>query len=251
MARAQSSSDTILIVDSLNSRRDGLAATLRGVGYSVSALATADALLSELKKPCSVTIRRCIVSDVELDGMSGFEMLEELSRIDSAPPLVFLTGSGDVPQAVHAIKLGAFDFLERPIATAELLERFEPALQLDRAQRRQSAKLARIRAGIELLSMREREILRMIVQGRTSKEIAVAFNISTRTVENHRLHILRKMHANNSIELVRQVMTLNAGHVAGQEAQDPVIFKSRGPRYRSGQIGPREPAESILSGLLS
>lgn len=161
----------------------------------------------ELARPADFN---CLLVDIRIPGMSGLELFEELNRrvrkhAEYLPPVLFLSGHGDIPLVVRALKQGAADFLEKPVDHRTLLDAIAKAIAADQLQRASYQAQASLGTQIAELTAREREVLSEIVQGYLSKQIASHLNISTKTVETHRLHICQKFHVHTSMELVAKL----------------------------------------------
>ncbi|HWS11954.1 MAG TPA: response regulator [Rhodocyclaceae bacterium] len=184
--------------------RDALAMLVRSVGYRAQTYPNADEFLARYRPEHA----GCLLADVRMPGMSGLELQERLSREDPALPAIIMTGHGDVPMAVRAMKAGAFDFIEKPFNDQVLLDRLAEAI----AQARRSGDTAAGRrlaaARYAQLTPREREVMAGIVAGRLNKLIADDLGLSVRTVEIHRAHIMEKMQASSLSALVRMAMLL-------------------------------------------
>jgi len=187
--------------------RDALAMLVRSVGYRAQTYPNADEFLARYRPEHA----GCLLADVRMPGMSGLELQERLSREDPALPAIIMTGHGDVPMAVRAMKAGAFDFIEKPFNDQVLLDRLAEAI----AQARRSGDTAAGRrlaaARYAQLTPREREVMAGIVAGRLNKLIADDLGLSVRTVEIHRAHIMEKMQASSLSALVRMAMLLENG----------------------------------------
>jgi len=145
----------------------------------------------------------CLVVDVRLPGLSGLEFQQELARRNIPLSVIFITGHGDIPMSVRAMKAGAFEFLTKPLRDQDLLEAIQAALRRDRARLEEERKVADLRARYELLTAREREVMALLVSGRVSKQIAAEIRISDVTVRLHRGQVMQKMHANSLADLIR------------------------------------------------
>ncbi len=153
----------------------------------------------------------CVVSDIRMPGMSGLDLQRELRSRDSAVPIILITGHGDIAMAVNAIKEGAFDFIEKPFDDERLLESIRNALQHGLRARVEKNERAQLKSRLSELSPRQLEVMQLVAEGFSNKEIAQRLEISPRTVENYRAWVMEKMGARNLAELVRKVMLLNAG----------------------------------------
>lgn len=148
----------------------------------------------------------CIVSDVRMPGMSGLDLVHRLKSERLAAPVVLITGHGDVDMAVAAIKVGAFDFIEKPFDEARLLASIRNAVEKSRQQASDAAELERLRSRFDALSARQRQVMELTVAGLSNKEIALQLDISTKTVENHRAWVMERIGARNLADLVRMAM---------------------------------------------
>jgi two-component system response regulator FixJ len=196
---------TVFIVDDDPNVREGLAALLAAKRYNVETFASAEEFLA-LRSGRS----GCLVADVRMPGMSGLELQRELVRRGQPIPTVIITGHGDVPLAVAALKAGAVDFLEKPFDSDALLASVEEALR--RAGRRPETGFdyAEIAARAAELSAREREVMDLVVAGHPNKVIAHRLGIAIRTVEIHRARVMEKLGARNLSELVRMAILLES-----------------------------------------
>jgi FixJ family two-component response regulator len=150
----------------------------------------------------------CIILDIRMPGMSGLELQEHLNGIGATIPVIFVTGHGDVPMAVKAMKAGAVDFLQKPFRDQELIDRVHAALDRDTEEREESEARAGIQARVDTLTTREVEVMEQVVEGRANKEIAFDLGLSPRTVEIHRARVMAKMTAESLPDLVRKVLLL-------------------------------------------
>ncbi len=190
----------VYVVDDDEAVRDSTRWLLEANGFEVSTFASAEEFLSKLPDPEPIA---CLLLDVRMPGMSGLELHEELSRRGSTLPVIFVTGHGDVPMAVSRMKKGAYDFLEKPFSDTQLRELVTDCLSRAEA-------LADTRRGdrdaserVERLTVRERQVLELIVAGRLNKQIADDLGISIKTVEAHRANIMDKLGARTMADLMR------------------------------------------------
>ncbi len=200
------SEPTVFVVDDDADMLEAVAFLLNGVGLKVETYASAKAFL-EAYDPLK---RGCLVLDVRMPGMSGLELQERLHALESTLPIIFFSAHGDVPIAVHAIKAGAVDFLEKPFRDQELIDKVQHAIEANVRLRKELAERNRIAARIDTLTQREREVMELVVQGKTNKAIASELGLSQRTVEIHRARVMRKMQADSVSELVQMVMRFGA-----------------------------------------
>ena len=149
------------------------------------------------------TQRGCLVVDIRMPGMNGLELQEELNDRDCLLPVIFITGHGDIPMAVEAMKAGAMDFLRKPVREQDLLDRIQQALKRELDSRDRLSEQARIRARIDTLTPREQEVFELVVQGKGNKVIAAELRISERTVEAHRSQVMKKLKVRTLADLVR------------------------------------------------
>jgi FixJ family two-component response regulator len=152
----------------------------------------------------------CVVADVRMPGLSGVDLVREMAARGISVPIILITAHGDVEMAVGAIKLGAFDFIEKPFDERRLLEIIRTTVSRTRHARDDAADLRKLRARADSLSERQREVMELAAAGLANKEIALRLRISPRTVEIHRAWMMERMQARNLAELVRMVMRLNA-----------------------------------------
>ena len=190
---------TVLIIDDDPAMRASLERLLRSVGLEARSFASVpDFLKSEL--PNAPT---CLVLDVRLPGRSGLDFQRELAAANIQLPIIFITGHGDIPMSVEAMKGGAIEFLTKPFRDQALLDAIQIGLDRDRVRRESDEALGTLRERFEALTPREREIMIQVAQGRLSKQIAADFSISETTVKVHRSNLMRKMKARSLPELGR------------------------------------------------
>lgn len=193
---------TVVVVDDDEAVRDSLETMLEAEGFAVEAFADADRFL-EGYRPMP---NSCLLIDVRMPGMDGIELLTKLATRVSSPPVILITGHGDVPMAVRAIKLGAVDFIEKPFAASTIVRSIRDALAVCRPA---PAAEPEVQRRLVRLTERERQVLEQLVVGHSNKAIALELGISPRTVEIHRARVMEKMQAQSLSHLVR--MALAAG----------------------------------------
>ncbi|MEM6676216.1 MAG: response regulator FixJ [Planctomycetota bacterium] len=198
------SQPTVFIVDDDPAMRDSLGFLIGSVGRKVEAYDSAEAFLEayDNERP------GCIVLDVRMPGLSGLELMEKLQEDRFAPPVLLVTGHGDIPMAVRALKAGAFDFIEKPFSDQLLLERIQQALQQDDQDRASERNRAEIERRAERLTAREREVFELVVAGNANKVVATELGLSQKTVEVHRAHVMEKMRAESFADLVKMAVVL-------------------------------------------
>jgi FixJ family two-component response regulator len=188
----------VFIVDDDSRVRDALTSLIESVGMRVSAFGSASEFLNT-EKP---DVPACLLLDLELPDINGLQLQQELAS-QEAPPIVFITGHGDVPSSVRAMKGGAVEFLSKPIGEGELLRAIESAIALDRTARQKRAEIAELRRNYARLTPREREVLPFVVAGFLNKQTAADLGTKEVTIGVHRSQIMRKMAARSLAELVR------------------------------------------------
>jgi FixJ family two-component response regulator len=191
----------VFVVDDDASVCAALSSLLRAVGWRVQTFATAAAFL-EFRRP---DLPACLVLDVRLPGPSGLDLQRELAGRRDAPPIIFMSSHGDIPMTVRAMKAGAVEFLPKPFREEDLLVVIEVAIQRDAGARADRAELAGLRRRIGSLSLREHEVMLLILKGLLNKQAAAALGITEATVKVHRRHVMEKMAADSLPELVRMV----------------------------------------------
>lgn len=195
---------TVFVVDDDEPVRDAIGMLLETVEIPFESFASAQDFLEAYDG----SRRGCLVLDIRMPGMSGLELQQTLLERDVNLPVVFITGHGDVPMAVEAMKRGAVDFIRKPFRDQELLDRIHEALSLEASQRAHSADLEDVRGRFDSLTPREREVFQRVAAGQANKVVAIDLGISERTVEIHRSQVMQKMQARNLAELVRMQITL-------------------------------------------
>ena len=197
----------VFLVDDDPRVREALCSLISSVGFRVAAFGSAAEFLA-FEKPDAPS---CLVLDLELPDVNGLELQRELAGGD-APPIVFISGHGDIPSSVRAMKAGAIEFLSKPFGEQELLQAIGTALDLDRTARQNRSELAELRKGFSLLTPREREVLPFVVAGFANKATAGELRTSEITIGVHRGQIMRKMGARSLAELVRMADKLGIAH---------------------------------------
>lgn len=198
MVRPVADRRIVCIVDDDRAVRDSMLMMLKTAGYTVKAFASAEEFLNEYVEQETA----CLIFDVRMPGKSGLELQALLNARQSKLPIIFVSGHGDVPVSVRAIKGGALDFLEKPFSREKLLRRVEEALKIDHRAKLTEKGRKELVARFETLTPREREVFKHVVSGRQNKEIAKLLEISYRTVELHRTRMMEKMAAGSLPELV-------------------------------------------------
>ncbi len=190
------------IVDDDDAIRDSLQWLLESVRLRVKSYPTAQAFLDDYTEDqCG-----CLIVDIRMPGMSGLELLEVLAAKNSRLPVIVITGHGDVPSAVRAMKTGAVDFLEKPVVDQMLLDRVQQSIEAHRKVIEDRLRHAQVEDRMKRLTPREREIMASIVKGASNKAIASELGLSYKTVEVHRSRVMEKMEANSLAALVRMVL---------------------------------------------
>jgi FixJ family two-component response regulator len=209
-AVATTDDQTVLVIDDDPLTRGALSSLFRSVGLNVRTFASATELL---QNPLPA-VPSCLVVDVRLPRLSGFDLQTELSRLGVKIPIIFITGHGDIPMSVKAMKAGAVDFLTKPFRDQEMLDAVTGAIERDLKRRREEQSNLDIRARFESLTPRERQIMALVTAGHMNKVVAARIGISEMTVKIHRGHVMRKMGTRSLADLV--LIAENLG-IRGQE----------------------------------
>lgn len=200
----------VFVVDDDSSVRESLVDLISSVGLKAKAFNSAREFLRH-KRPDAPA---CLVLDVRLPGTSGMDLQQELAKSEEPLPIIFITGHGDIPMSVRAIKAGAVEFLTKPFRDQDLLDAIQEALKTDRAAREQRVRAAEFRRRYESLTPREREVMQFVVSGLLNKQIAGELDISEITVKMHRGQVMHKMKAQSVVELLHMaemIALLDAG----------------------------------------
>lgn len=193
------STSTAHIVDDDEAIRDAQCWLFESRGVAAAAWPSADAFLADYHDD----MVGCLVLDVRMEGMSGLELFDHLLERGCPMPVIFLTGHGDIPLAVAALKKGAYDFIEKPFNDNELVNRVIEGLAIDEARRTALASQASVASRLATLTAREREVMDLILSGKLNKVIADQLDIAIRTVEVHRAHLFEKMGVKSAVELAQ------------------------------------------------
>jgi RNA polymerase sigma factor (sigma-70 family) len=207
MSDSSLAKSTVFVVDDDQAMRNSLKWLIESVGVAVKSFASADEFLAQYQSGRA----GCLVLDVRMPGMSGLELLEHLALRNVHIPAVIITGHGDVPMAVRAMKGGAIDFIEKPFNDEALLDAIRRAIAYEEQQRSFHSEHVQIQKRLSHLTPREHEVMAMVTAGKSNKEIANALGVSAKTIEAHRARVMEKMQAGSLAELVRMALAVNAG----------------------------------------
>lgn len=191
-------SPAVYVIDDDKAVRDSLCWLLESINLKAIPYDSGKQFLDDY----SIHMHGCLLLDIRMPGLSGLQLQQHLNNQPFIMPIIFITGHGDVPMAVQAMKNGAYDFIEKPFNDQSLLDKIQTALQQDHDNAQKRLKHDSIKARITTLTRREREILALIFEKHTNKQLAEKLNISIKTVEAHRSHLMEKMKTHNSQELI-------------------------------------------------
>jgi FixJ family two-component response regulator len=189
----------VFVIDDDRMIRDGLQGLIRSVGLRVETFASAQDFLA-VKRP---DVPACLVLDVRMPGVSGLDLQLKLSDAGIHIPVIFITGHGDIPMSVRAMKEGAYEFLTKPVRGQDLLDAIQKAIASDRERRKEREELNEVRERFNTLTPREKEVLNLVVAGLLNKQIADQLGMSELTVKTHRAHVMEKTNAESLAHLVR------------------------------------------------
>jgi len=206
----KTSEPIVHVVDDDEAVRDSISMLLDTVGMPHQLHPSADAFLAAYEKDNLGKRPGCIVLDIRMPGMTGLELQEALNERHCVLPIIFITGHGDIPMAVEAMRRGALDFIRKPFSDDDLLERVREALERNVADRNREGARDAARAGHAALSPREKEVFDRVASGQANKFVAIELGISERTVEIHRAQVMKKMGARTLAQLVRMKIDLES-----------------------------------------
>ena len=212
--RTKDDNPLVYLVDDDEAVRDALGMLFKSIGIEHEAFGSALDFLQHY----DTRRQSCLVADIRMPGLSGLELQQRLNEQRSEIPIIFITGHGDVPMAVTAMKSGAVDFLQKPFRDQDLIDRIQKALDRDGEARKGRAEREEIRARLTLLTPREREVMERVARGQANKVIAMDLGVSQRTVELHRARVMKKLRLRSVAELVHAIERIGGVAASGNAA---------------------------------
>jgi len=199
----EKNSATVYLIDDELAIRDSMTYLIESAGLKIKSYESAEAFLNDHEQ----IQPGCLLLDVRMPAMSGLELQEELAKRNIRIPIIFISGNADIPETATAFRAGALDFIEKPFDHATLLQRIHEAIDKDIEARNRNSEIEKIQTCFDRLTQREKEVLKLIIDNNSSKQVAKQLAISPRTIDAHRARIMEKMQANNIVGLVAKVMS--------------------------------------------